>query len=267
MSFGPNKVLRIKTHLVQKIPKEEESKKRGKSLNVAYEVKNTVVFVVRRSDSDSEIAFKALCYVAMMKRRSKTGAYMKKRPSYREFALNSSSSNNEPLGELRKKLLQQKSLSDGKHLSWIKMGCFVPPGFNFTEPEDTAYEKQDRKIENYIRLYFDDSVFGDISYCTNVKIFTREGKSFEPDSQRGIEVFWYPNVTRSTSSPRPSPQSLIAKKRIAQHFPAMASDLKNSVRCKNQECKQKTEMLRAMEQLSIIEFKTPPIKSILLLLG
>nr|CAI5861837.1 unnamed protein product [Callosobruchus analis] len=40
-------------------------------------------------------------------------------------------------------------------------------------------------------------------------------------------------VTRSTSSPRSSTQSLIAKKRIAQHFPAMASNLKNSVRCKN----------------------------------
>nr|CAI5843081.1 unnamed protein product [Callosobruchus analis] len=65
-------------------------------------------------------------------------------------------SDNEPLGELRKKLLQQKSLSDGKHLSWTKMECFVPPGFNFPEPEDTAYERRDWKIENYFRMYFDE---------------------------------------------------------------------------------------------------------------
>nr|CAI5835153.1 unnamed protein product [Callosobruchus analis] len=48
--------------------------------------------------------------------------------------------------------------------------------------------------------------------------------------------------TMSTSSPRPSTYSLIAKKRIAQHLPAMASDLKNSDRCKNQGCKQKTKV-------------------------
>nr|CAI5835339.1 unnamed protein product [Callosobruchus analis] len=80
-----------------------------------------------------------------------------------------SDSSNEPLGELRKKLLQQKSLSDGKHLSWSKMGWFVPPGFNLPEPEDTAYERRDWKIENYIVVYFDDSDLGDISHCTNVR--------------------------------------------------------------------------------------------------
>nr|CAH7762097.1 unnamed protein product [Callosobruchus chinensis] len=47
-------------------------------------------------------------------------------------------SDDEPLSELRKKLLQQKSLGDGKHLSWTKMGCFVPPDVNLAEPEDTA---------------------------------------------------------------------------------------------------------------------------------
>nr|CAH7763890.1 unnamed protein product [Callosobruchus chinensis] len=53
-----------------------------------------------------------------------------------------------PLSELRKKLLQQKSLSDGKHLSRTKMGCFVPPDVKLAEPEDTAYERRDWKIED-----------------------------------------------------------------------------------------------------------------------
>nr|CAI5861835.1 unnamed protein product [Callosobruchus analis] len=60
----------------------------------------------------------------------------------RELVLENDS-DNEPLSELKKKLLQQKSLSDGKHLSWTKMGCFVPPGFNFPAPEETAYERRD----------------------------------------------------------------------------------------------------------------------------
>nr|CAH7725447.1 unnamed protein product [Callosobruchus chinensis] len=55
-------------------------------------------------------------------------------------------SDDEPLSELRKKLLQQKSLGDGKHMSRTKMGCFVPPDVNLAEPEDTAYERRDWKI-------------------------------------------------------------------------------------------------------------------------
>nr|CAH7749944.1 unnamed protein product [Callosobruchus chinensis] len=58
----------------------------------------------------------------------------------------------EPLSELRKKLIQQKSVGDGKHLSWTKMVCFVPPDVNLAEPEDTAYERRDWKIEDYIRI-------------------------------------------------------------------------------------------------------------------
>nr|CAH7752305.1 unnamed protein product [Callosobruchus chinensis] len=54
-------------------------------------------------------------------------------------------SDDESMSELRKKLLQQKSLGDGKHLSWTKMGCFVPPDVNLAEPEDTARET---RLEN-----------------------------------------------------------------------------------------------------------------------
>nr|CAH7761725.1 unnamed protein product [Callosobruchus chinensis] len=85
-------------------------------------------------------------------------------------------SDDEPLSELRKKLLQQKSLGDGKHLSWTKMGCFVPPDVNLAEPEDTAYERRDWKIEDYIRMYFDDSDFVDICHCTNVKFLHEKGR-------------------------------------------------------------------------------------------
>nr|CAH7757275.1 unnamed protein product [Callosobruchus chinensis] len=79
-------------------------------------------------------------------------------------------SDDESLSELRKKLLQQKSLGDGKHLSWTKMGCFVPPDVNLAEPEDTAYERRDWKIEDYIRMYFDDSDFADIPRNQEVAI-------------------------------------------------------------------------------------------------
>nr|CAI5837559.1 unnamed protein product [Callosobruchus analis] len=57
------------------------------------------------------------------------------------------------------------------------MGCFVPSGFNFPKFEDTAYERRDWKIENCIRLYFDDSDFGDISHCTNVRYLQEKGKA------------------------------------------------------------------------------------------
>nr|CAH7749615.1 unnamed protein product [Callosobruchus chinensis] len=59
-----------------------------------------------------------------------------------------------------------------------------------------------------------------------------------------IGISEYPNTkyTRSTSSPRPFTQSLTARNKIDQHFPARASELKNSVRCKNQRCKQKTKI-------------------------
>nr|CAH7722280.1 unnamed protein product [Callosobruchus chinensis] len=85
-------------------------------------------------------------------------------------------SDDEPLSELRKKLLQQKSLGEGKHLSWTKMGCFVPPDVNLAEPEDTAYERRDWKIEDYIRMYFDDSDFADICHCTNVRFLHEKGR-------------------------------------------------------------------------------------------
>nr|CAH7768236.1 unnamed protein product [Callosobruchus chinensis] len=85
-------------------------------------------------------------------------------------------SDDESLSELRKKLLQQKSLCEGKHLSWTKRGCFVPPDVNLAEPEDTAYERRDWKIEDYIRMYFDDSDFADICHCTNVRFTHEKGR-------------------------------------------------------------------------------------------
>lgn len=50
-------------------------------------------------------------------------------------------------------------------------------------------------------------------------------------------------VTRSTAIPRPLPQNSTPtdRKRKIQHVPALASDLKNSVRCKNAGCKLKTK--------------------------
>ncbi|CAH1959926.1 unnamed protein product [Acanthoscelides obtectus] len=50
-------------------------------------------------------------------------------------------------------------------------------------------------------------------------------------------------ATRSSSGPRPLSQScFLQNNKPIEHFPAIASDLKNSMRCKNQGCKQKTKV-------------------------
>nr|CAH7744063.1 unnamed protein product [Callosobruchus chinensis] len=95
----------------------------------------------------------------------------------------------EPLSELRKKLIQQKSLGDGKHLPWTKMGCFVPPDVNLAKPEDTAHERRDWKIEDYIRMYFDDSDFADICHCTNVRFLHEKGRPMNLTAEEEKKFF------------------------------------------------------------------------------
>ena len=85
-------------------------------------------------------------------------------------------SDDEPLSKLRKKLVQQKPANNSKHLLWKKMGTFVPPDVNYSGPEDTVYERQNWKIDDYISKYFEDSEFQNICNCTNVRYFQDKGK-------------------------------------------------------------------------------------------
>ena len=108
----------------------------------------------------------------------------------------------------------------------------------------TIFHLFDLAIANSWILYRDDrKKLGDRNKCImkflEFKIGVAELLLKDKNDQNSFTIPTL--VTRNALTPRPLTQSFSAKKNV-QHFPAMASNLKNSVRCKNHGCKQKTKI-------------------------
>ncbi|KAJ8950135.1 hypothetical protein NQ314_007988 [Rhamnusium bicolor] len=69
------------------------------------------------------------------------------------------------------------------------MGQFVPMNFEFTFTDPTFHERERWKVEDYIKVYFDDSDFANICNCTNVKYLGEKEKHMNLSTAE-IKIFF-----------------------------------------------------------------------------
>ncbi|KAJ8941958.1 hypothetical protein NQ314_010177 [Rhamnusium bicolor] len=91
-------------------------------------------------------------------------------------------SDDELLSKLKNRLDGQRSAGNSKQKTWEEMGQFVPMNFEFTFTEPTFHERERWKVEDYIKVYFDDSDFENICNCTNVKYLEEIEKPLNPST-------------------------------------------------------------------------------------
>lgn len=85
-------------------------------------------------------------------------------------------SDNELLSDVKERLDKEKA-ENVKRQTWKKMGEFVPPNMNFPGFGQTAVDRRDWKVEDYIKIFFDDSDFENICNCSNVRHQETTGKA------------------------------------------------------------------------------------------